>query len=127
MGDAPGDEDILVGEGDGRPPVQLGGHGLKHGGSIPVDPVGGTETPQHAGSAADALQRTEEESVDLFFVHHHRDAAEPFDLFIDGAVGEGAPGLAENLRQFVQLGGFEGSRITNIDVHGPTFWRGRPT
>ena len=69
------------------------------------------------------FERTEEETVNLLFPHHHRDAAETLDLLVDGLVREGAPGLAENLRQFVQLGGFEGSRISNIDIHGPTFCR----
>ena len=88
MGHPPGDEDVLVGEGDRRPPVELGHQPVEAGPGVLTlaDP---TQTPQDAGSAADALERSEEEALDFPVDRGDRDQWELRDVPIELLVEQG--------------------------------------
>src|SRR5581483_90321 len=64
LGDAPGDEDVLVGEGDRGPAVELPDEGFE-GGAGGAALLGRSQAPQDAGRAADPLQGAEQEAVQV--------------------------------------------------------------
>ena len=107
MGDAPGDEDVLVGERDRRPPVELADEALE-GRACGAALAGRAEPPEDAGRAADALERAEEEAVQLVVLGHDGHERELLDMAIEELVGKGQTYPCNELAELIELGRLEG-------------------
>ncbi len=88
LGDPPGDEDVLVGEGDRGPPVQLT-HERFEAGPGGAAPLRGSQPPQDAGGAADPFQRPEQEAVQVVVLGADRHERELLDVTVEGLIVDG--------------------------------------
>ena len=102
MREPSGDEDVLVGKRDRGPAVELAHESVEMGARLPT-PADGTEAPEDAGGAADALQRAEEEAVHLVVDGGDRDEGELLDVAIELVVPQWEPDRVEELAELVEL------------------------
>ena len=87
MGEATGDEHVLVGERDRRSAVQLADEILEgHSGGAALP--GRTEPPEDARGSADALEGTEEEAVQILVLVREGDEREMLHVMVELLLGQ---------------------------------------
>ena len=126
MRQPPGDEDVLVGEGDRGPAVELGDQPVEAGPGVPA-PFHASQAPQDARGAPDALQRPEQEPLDLSVHLSDRDEGELLDVSVELLVLQRQAHAGDQLTELIELGRFQRDGITRLDVHRvPILVDGRP-
>ena len=111
MGQPARDEHVLVGERDGGPPVELGDQGVEGPAGV-LAPPHAPEAPQDARRAPDALERTEQESLDLSVDLGDGDQGELLDVPVELLVVQRQAHPGYQLTELIKLGRLERDGIT---------------
>ena len=103
MGEAAGDQNVFVRERDRRPAVELADQALERQPRLAASPDP-SETPEDARGATDALERAEQETVQLVVDVGERDERKVLDVMVERLVRQGQPDPEQELAELVELG-----------------------